>query len=291
MRQAWRAAVVLVAVVTALSSGAAAQPPAGTGTVSGQLMAEGQPLAEGVIAFFNLATGPAPDQGTVRRIPDGVAVVAQGRFTIQLPPGRYHLGALARPVAAGPGPPRPGEKFYFARDGEGRLRILEVLVTGLEAGDIPVQLATGFAERGETFAVQGRVLDEEGKPLPGVVILVKKQLNTPRPDFASDPTAADGSFSLHLPAPGPYYLLAREHLGIGRPLSGSRIGIFGGAEPAQVQGAAGATVPGIEIRAAKVPEPGADRPEVITDPAKAEEKREEKLRQREQVMPFGGSAP
>ena len=97
------------------------------GTLTGEIVIEGKPLPGAIVSFFNTASGPPPILGTVRRVPDMVTRTNQdGKFSVKLLPGSYFMGALVRQKGGGIGPPRPGEKFYFAHDKEGNLRSFDI---------------------------------------------------------------------------------------------------------------------------------------------------------------------
>jgi hypothetical protein len=56
--------------------------------------------------------------------------------------------------------------------------------------------------------------------------VVKTDMNSQRPDFVSQRTGEDGSFTLQLPPDTPYYLLGRER-SVGRPVPGTYVGTYG----------------------------------------------------------------
>jgi len=119
------------------------------GTMSGQVFIDDQPLANGIVSFF-LASGGLPPSGNgMARVPEFLARSdAEGRFSAKLPGGEYYMGMLLREVAAGPGPPRPGEKYYFAAQPDGGLRRLviadkEILSLGRIDGKPPESFSAG----------------------------------------------------------------------------------------------------------------------------------------------------
>ncbi|MEW6217979.1 MAG: OmpA family protein [Thermodesulfobacteriota bacterium] len=256
------------------------------GTLSGQVFVDNAPLANAVVAFFLEAKGLPPVHPGMTRVPEALGRLdGDGRFAVRLAPGSYYLGMLQRDPAAGPGPPRPGEAFYFAADPErATLRVFtlarqETLDLGRIDGLPPERLAGVPAPA--VFTARGRLLDGQGQPVAGAVVLAKRHLDVPRPDVASARTGADGAFTLALPAETPFFLVARETMAGGRPQPGQLVGTYGirsetgffpamfggeagdgqglsaGTRPQTVAGAAGETRPDLEIVMYPVPDPAA----------------------------------
>lgn len=209
-------------------------------TLSGQMLNEtGQPLQGGIVSFFNTEKGIPPLYGNMHRIPDMVSRMGpDGKFTVKLLPGSYYIGALViTDPNRGPGPPKEGEKFYFAKDEQGSL--FEIALKAKEVQDgakITVALPESFPKAKQTVTISGRLLYEDGKPFVGGVVLVKTDMNKARPDFVSARTNEAGLFILQLPPDTPYYLLGRER-SVGRPIPGSYIGTYG-SKTAIAQGGA-----------------------------------------------------
>ncbi len=214
---------------------------AGPGIASGQVVDEdGSPLPGGVVSFFNAENGVAPLLADVHRIPDMVGRMGpEGKFSLKLKPGSYYMGALIiTDPKRGPGPPRAGEKFYYARDDKGDLREIGV-VPGEEKnlGQVVVALPDTFPAAKNLITVQGRLLmDKEGIPFAGGVVLVKTNINNPRPDFVSARTDEEGRYEIKLPPETPYFLLGRER-SVGRPAPGSLVGTYGSKRPISLGGA------------------------------------------------------
>jgi hypothetical protein len=222
--------LLLFAPFTCLADGEEAKK-AGPGIASGQVFDEaGSPLPGGVVSFFNAEKGVAPLLADVHRIPDTVGRMGpEGRFSLKLKPGSYYMGALIiTDPGRGPGPPRAGEKFYYARDDKGDLREIAI-GTGEEKdfGQVVVAPPDTFPAAKNLVTVQGRLLmDKEGIPFPGGVVLVKTNMNKQRPDFVSARTDEAGRYEIKLPADTPYFLLGRERA-VGRPVPGTYIGTYG----------------------------------------------------------------
>lgn len=276
---------VLLMVITIATARSAPAPAAAKGFISGKvlLMREGKPVSGAVVSLFNVDTGPAPDQSGIRRVPEGFTRVARtGFFKKSLFPGRYYLGVLFRADPKIKGPPGPDEFFFFPRDDEGKLRQFEV-VAGLttETGDLGVAESEIFPEITNAFVVEGTISDEQGKPFGGVLILVRRNIDSPRPLFISQRTGLDGRYQLKLPPGQKYYLVARENLvDVGRPKPGYFIGTYGGSKPQLGQvssvfsgsktvfGVANQVTKGIDITMYKIPDPEELKKKILEDSKK-----------------------
>lgn len=199
------------------------------GSVSGRVFVEGrrQPLA--VVAFFQEKNGPPSLDGMIGRVPEFLSRTdSEGVFKASLPAGRYFVGILERPPAAPPGPPRPGEKFYFVVNGQGQLLLLSVRGRmHFEAGHLNGAPSATFGDRSGYFKIEGVVRDEHGAPVANVVVVGKSRLNIPRPEFISARTRSDGRYSLKIPAGRPFYLVARQDIAATKPQPGTRVGTYG----------------------------------------------------------------
>jgi len=261
------------------------------GTLSGQVFVNGEPVTNAIASFFLESEGLPPVQRGMRRIPEFLTRLDnEGRFSLKLSAGKYYMGILLREPAKGVGPPRQGEKYYFAVDAAGGLRLLEIadrkkIDVGRVDGASPESFS-GLVDGSlsEFITVEGVVLDEHGAPYPGAFVLGKKDMRTPRPEFISERTGDDGRFSLKLPAGKTFFLIARENISATRPRPGQRIGTYGilsktglaspvifgiggpppgvldkdkssGDRALIVSGAKGDTVTGITIHMYKVPDP------------------------------------
>jgi hypothetical protein len=244
------------------------------GTLSGQVTTEdGKPVPGGVVSFFNTKKGIPPMVANMHRIPDMVGRMSpDGTFSAKLLPGTYYMGALViTDPGRGPGPPREGEKFYFARDAKGNLREFSLGVKEVkDAGKIIGALPDTFPVVENLVTIQGRLIKDDGSPFAGGVVLVKTDMNNARPDFVSGRTGEDGAFELKLPADTEYYLLGRER-SVGRPVPGSYVGTYGSKSPISqggalpignvrpAQPASGMpTVEGVDLG------PGDDLPDIVT---------------------------
>ncbi|MBU0673895.1 MAG: OmpA family protein [Proteobacteria bacterium] len=257
------------------------QPP--IGTLKGQIFLNDLPQKNVLVSFFVTQKGLPPVDGGKRRVPEVIAFTdAEGMFTINLIAAEYYLGMLKRDRPS-PGPPRPGEKYYFATAGQGVLQTFAIQAhETLEAGRINGAPPDFFADTSDSITVTGVVRDEQGNPFPGVIVLGKSQLSSPKPEFISQQTDAEGRYTLKFPPGIPFYLIARQSIIDARPLPGTSIGTYGiksntgyaapsiyriaspppgvlenkeGGEAQSVSGQAGETISGIDIDMYKIPNP------------------------------------
>lgn len=202
--------------------------PADTG-VSGRLTVSGAPLSRGFVYVYteNAAGLTGPSYGAAAQSGE------DGSFTLNLPPGRYHL--VARQRADGS---RVGE--VAGGDLNGAYPGNPVAVTPgviLPLGDFPLapvdaerhaaRRASGPFEATET-ALRGRIVDADRQPVSGISVLAYLDSRmVGKPKYRSAPSADDGTFVLYLEAGGTYYLGARAALG--GPLEpGERVGTYDG---------------------------------------------------------------
>jgi len=141
----------------------------------------------------------------------------QGDYFLDLVEGRYFLVARRRSAPGQKeGPPRPGD--VWARHPQNPLEVREGRITKADfqlprsAHREPVAALV----RSDT-ALRGRLIDDNGRPLEGVVVLAyRSEEARGRPDHLSQATGPDGRFVLYLPQGGRYCLLVRDQ-GRGRP--------------------------------------------------------------------------
>lgn len=238
-------------------------------SISGQILIEGkEPMPGGLAGFFNADSPLPPKSAHMHRIPDRVTTVdQQGRFTTRLPAGSYYLGVIIRNDMEKIGPPGPEEKSFSAVDEGGGRRIFQVIGGGSaqDHGPITVSFLAPVWLSAEMLTIRGRVINKEGQPFAGASILVKRRPDAKRPDLIAEQNGKDGQFELQLPAGGPYYLIAKEVPGSGRPQTGRHVGAYTGADPvfdqhkpepkpAPLSGGAGETLNGITILMIEVPD-------------------------------------
>jgi len=222
-----------IVLLMALSVSAGAELPGYVsgkmGSLGGQVYVEGKVQANAVVAFFNDKNGPPSLTEGMGRVPEFLSRTdAGGLFKINLPTGRYYMGILVRGLGVSPGPPRPGEKFYFAAAEHGHLLLMSVIEQEhREVGPINGAPHGAFSDSTSYFKVGGIIRKENGEPVANVVVVGKSRLNIPRPEYISARTGSDGVFSIKLPAGRPFYLMARHDIASSRPPPGSLVGTYG----------------------------------------------------------------
>ncbi|MEN8134623.1 MAG: hypothetical protein ABFS18_03685 [Thermodesulfobacteriota bacterium] len=205
------------------------------GILKGKVFQKNKPMPRAIIALFSVSSDNPPDLGSTRRVPDGLVKVDEaGKFSVELFPGKYYLGAVSRSDdRRRMGPPSANEDFFFARKDDGKLRQFEIVGGQInDVGTLSGIMPEAFPEIEDYFTVNGTIFNEKGQPFPRAFILVRRELNVPRPLFISERTSAAGKYELKLPERVPYYLVVREDLvNVGRPRPGNYVGIYGGSPP------------------------------------------------------------
>jgi hypothetical protein len=224
------------------------------GTISGQLMTkEGTPLSGGQAFFFNGATGPPPSAEKYWRIPDYVTRIDdQGKFSLSLPEGTYYFGAIKRTSGEKIGPPKEGDYFFTSTDDKGLPKSYVVkngtqYDMGTISGALPYRKSAAKPDI-EITAVEGMILDTEGKPVEGALVFAyTAPTMVGKPLFASERAGKDGHYTLRVNDNGNYYLRVRSVYGGGPPAIGEIIGVYGEKEPIAVSTRKGETVQGVNI--------------------------------------------
>lgn len=200
------------------------------GTLKGQAIVDGKPFGDSIVAFFLESKGLPPVSENMRRVPEFLGRTnAEGKFAIKLVAGNYYIAMLKREVGAAPGPPRAGEKYYFVADEKNNLRLFSITdKQEKDVGQVSGALPEVFDVLDELFGVEGVIVNSTtGAPYAGGVVMAKKALNIPRPDYISSRSTVDGKFKLYVAAGESYYLVARESIAGSRPRPGDYIGTYG----------------------------------------------------------------
>lgn len=200
------------------------------GTMEGQVYHDNQPVANALISFFDEKNGLPPILGSGSRIPEFLGRTdKEGKFKVKLIAGQYYMGIMLREEGAALGPPKEGEVYYFADDGQGRLRKLAIEdFKEVNVGRIDGSLPGIFSEKENFFTVEGTVYEEEGgAPLEGALVLGKTTPTMRRPQYFSKPTGKDGKFSIKLPSDLTFYLVTRTEITGTKPEPGENIGKYG----------------------------------------------------------------
>lgn len=206
------------------------------GTLNGYIQTdEGEPLSGGKVFFFNMATGPLPAPEKYWRVPDRIGSLDEnGGFSVELPPGRYYLGAIQKKGDRNlSGSPQVGDVYYA---GENVYEVLPAIKSNLEVikGAKPFSLDVDANNEAVT-AIEGAVFDGSGKPVADVVVFahIKSALND-SPVFVSDKTDINGEYRLRVAGAGTFYLRVSNVYSRKGPESGSFTDIYGGSEPIAV---------------------------------------------------------
>lgn len=244
--------LALACAVTVGSALASAEEP--RGTLTGQLLMKGgKPMAGGTVFLFT-AAGPPPAPERYWRVPEEVMTLdSAGRFTMELPPGSYHVGGVKREKEQEIGPPRAGDHFLTSRDEQGEPRAFTV--RGGETTDIgslgeatPFDSAVTGKREGIT-GIEGTITDPTGKPVAGALAFAYP---TPemsgKPLFVSDRTGADGRYLLRVREGGRYFLKVRDLYGGGPPAEGAVMGVYGDSVPQPLTVKTGNLTPQADIR-------------------------------------------
>jgi len=225
------------------------------GTITGRIMIKGNgPMAGGMVFVFNDASGPPPSRDKYWRVPDNmVKIDAEGRFSADLPAGKYYLGAKKATAGKDIGPPEEGDLFYAFSEQKGMPKAYTVeegkkIDVGVIAEATPFRKGSVKYDDGIT-AIEGVIIDGENKPVQGALVFA---FLTPsmvgRPLFASERTGQDGKYILRVYEGGSYYLRVRSLYGGGPPAAGEIIGSYGMEEPVAVAVKSGEKVKDITIK-------------------------------------------
>jgi hypothetical protein len=230
---------------------------ADTGTVTGRLLlADGKPLADGQVFFFAVESPlEKPVIGKFWRVPDAVEHVdGTGRFTIQLDPGSYYIGAIKRVFADKLGPPETGDYFLPVHDTRGNYRIIAVKnnsTTGIGTiKGIRRYSANLAVYEGTPTVIEGRIIKASGEPVKNMYVLAYIDSSMRgRPSFVSTPSDSEGRYQLRVDKGRTFYLKVRDIIAGGRPQAGKLVGVFGGLdEPAPVVTKNSSTTAEIDIQ-------------------------------------------
>jgi hypothetical protein len=231
-------------------------PSAGTipekGSITGKIMIkDAGPLADGQVMFYNAASGPPPSPDKYERTPDHVRELdAEGVFDVELPAGRYFLGAAKRKSGERMGPPQAGDLVWRSVDGAGKPKEY-VIEPGkrLDIGTIteaaPLKASARLVV---TTAFEGIVTDAMGVPVrDAVVVAFLRPAVQTKPVFVSKKTGKDGKYVLPV-TPGTYYLRVRNAFASGPPEPGQIVGYYGEGQPAPVTVTEGQILKGVHFR-------------------------------------------
>jgi len=209
-----------------------------TGSITGQIMLKGgMPLSWAQIMFYDAAEGSPPRPDKYERIPDiSKNIDAEGKFQVDLPEGRYYMGAIKRLSGELLGPPQAGDYVFRSLNEDGKAKVYEIKAgENIDAGSFSeaFQLTAGdLLKRRVTTAIKGVVRDADGNAVNGAVVLAFEDPSIgKRPRFASDKTDEEGEYILPL-TEGTYYLRVRNSFAAGPAQPGQIVGYYGEGKPA-----------------------------------------------------------
>ncbi len=206
---------------------------AGTGTIFGKFEVEaGKSMKENwKVYFYNVDSGPPPSEDKYWRVPDHIdSVDSEDRFFVELPSGKYYAAGLKR--ASGPGiigPPLKGDLLTMSVDEEAGLKT-HTVIKGKRTDTGIFKIATvsegcGFKMSEDITAITGDILDNDGYPVEGALILAYLDMASMRgkPMFVSARTVQDGKYIIRFSKGGRYYFKVRVVNRGGPPMTGEII--------------------------------------------------------------------
>lgn len=194
----------------------------GNGSITGIISAGAdRSMSGGTVNFFE-ATLPSPFTGEFWRNPDYSEVLPEdGSFTLELPAGTYYLMAVKNLARHKSGPPEAGDLVYPARDDKvpRTYSVLAGKTTDIGVLSEAVPFKQEWLVKGKT-GIEGVVLDWNGKPYQGVLVLASEDAAMKRPLFVSDGrTGSDGKYILRVPQGGRYYIRVKGQKDIILPVT------------------------------------------------------------------------
>jgi hypothetical protein len=196
--------------------------PPGEETVAGEVSGEDGPLARASVAFYLDASSQFRGPGYLEAQTDD-----EGRFEARISPGRYYLVVRRRSGPAAFGPLEAGDAFGFYAGNPLYLRSGERL--SLQLAAVRVMKKSGWsAPSALRTRVSGTIRDAAGRPLAGYrAFLHAKPSMLGKPEFVSEPSDADGRYTIWVDREGKYYLGARAEIGRAREEK-EPVGLYGG---------------------------------------------------------------
>lgn len=193
--------------------------------IEGQVLHEGQPLAGAHVYLYLDVAEDLKGQGYRLSPP----TAADGFFRFDgLPESDYFLVARQRSSGQRVGPVQAGDLFGIYPGNPLTARAGQVQQVKLHSV-AKLQDAVESETFGRTTGpvLRGTVVDAAGRGVAGVHVFayVDRVIGHQRPAAISTPTTADGRFTVNLPAPGTYYVGARQAYG-DSPAPGELFGMY-----------------------------------------------------------------
>lgn len=226
-----------------------------TGTVTGRIMVQDKdvPLSWGQIMFYDMSAGPPPIPEKYERTPDiSKNMDADGKFTVEIPEGRYFMGAIKRLSGDRLGPPQVGDFVFRSLNEKGKpkeyiVKANKTLDVGTFAEAFPVT-PEDLSRRRITTGLEGMIVNTDWLPVEGAVVVAFAQPTIgKKPLFVSNKSDKDGKYVLPLTA-GTYYLRVRNSFAAGPPEPGQIVGYYGEGTPSPVPVKEGQILKGIDFQ-------------------------------------------
>lgn len=198
-----------------------AKVAAGSEGLDGRVLFEGEPVEGAVVQVYLDAKNGFRGQPYAFTLP----TAGDGRFSLDIEPGRYHVVAKKRALGQKTGPLEAGDLFGALPELPLPLSTGERLTVNLETVMLPS--AEMMARYQTKFSLlSGRIVDESGYPVAGFrPCLYPNARMLDEPLAVGEPTGPDGRFTLRTSRTGAFWVGARETLG-GPPSSGERVGFM-----------------------------------------------------------------
>ncbi|MBI5410097.1 MAG: carboxypeptidase regulatory-like domain-containing protein [Nitrospirae bacterium] len=238
--------IIFSSVITLLAE------EAGKGWISGQLKTKnGDPMSGGMVVFFNDEEGPPPSPDRYTRVPDEIGELdGEGKFRLELPAGKYYLGAIKRVSGEKIGPPLDGDYFFISRDKGGKpLAYLIEKDRNISIGVISEAVPFKRTIPEGVTGISGTIVDLSGDPVEGAIVFAYiTETMTGIPPFTSYRTGQDGKYIITVDKGGQYFLRVRDVYGGGPPVPGAIMGGYGEERPAAVTVKTGEVAGGLNIK-------------------------------------------
>jgi len=220
----------------------------GTG-IRGRIFADGKPLGRARVTLYQ-------DSDTIFRGIGYASVITsdKGDFSFSLEPGEYYVIARKRMGKEKMGPLTEGDFFGFAHDNPVQVEQDQFTMVSINASTKHVKVKEGGQDitlggtvKAGGTTISGVIRDKSGKPVAKVYAAAyRDSMMTQKPDFISNPTGPDGTFTISLSEGGEYYVGARNTLG-GPAERGDLLGRYAGNEDHMVKIATDEKLSGIDI--------------------------------------------
>lgn len=211
--------------------------------IVGRVSLDGQPVKNAIVTVYPDLSSQLKGMGLGMAAPTD----PQGYFELPLSSGTYYLVVRVRQSGQMVGPLKAGDLFGYLPGNPLVLTEKSLARVHIPLIKVPEKVERHAANLFGNTLVTGRVLDLQGKPVAGIMVLLyddPMMLN--RPLFVSRETGDDGSYQLSFPKGGHYYIAARSELG-GTPAPGELYGRYQGSADHSIEIVTGKVLEGIEI--------------------------------------------